>query len=215
MAICVGGIQVNNELEDEILIDNIHNGDSESLERLIFKYKNFVRSRSSKYFLIGGDREDIVQEGMIGLYKAIRDYQKGKMSSFLSFAEMCIKRQMITAVKQATRQKHKPLNSYVSLDKPVYKEDGSVTFMDLIPGTSNSDPMSLVLNKEKDCEFKLQLTKLLSELERKVLSLYLDGQSYVEMSEELNTQVKSVDNALQRVKRKIERTLDINSFVNV
>ncbi|MDR4950372.1 RNA polymerase sporulation sigma factor SigH [Neobacillus cucumis] len=215
MAICVDGIQGNNDLEDEILIDKIHNGDSESLERLIFKYKNFVRSRSSKYFLIGGDREDIVQEGMIGLYKAIRDYQKGKIFSFLSFADMCIKRQMITAVKHSTRQKHKPLNSYLSLDKPVYEEDDSVTFMDLIPGTSNSDPMSLVLNKEKDCEFKLKLNKLLSELERKVLSLYLDGQSYVEMSKELNTHVKSVDNALQRVKRKIEGAIDINSFVNV
>ncbi|WP_170846125.1 MULTISPECIES: RNA polymerase sporulation sigma factor SigH [unclassified Bacillus (in: firmicutes)] len=197
------------QFDDDVLIDLVHKGDSEALDFLIHKYRNFVRAKARTYFLIGADKEDIVQEGMIGLYKAIRDFKGDKLSSFKAFAELCITRQIITAIKTATRQKHIPLNSYISLDKPIYDEESDRTLMDVISGTKALDPEELIISQEEFDDIELKMAELLSDLERKVLSLYLDGQSYQEISEELNRHVKSIDNALQRVKRKLERYLEV------
>ncbi|MED4534529.1 RNA polymerase sporulation sigma factor SigH [Metabacillus fastidiosus] len=199
-------------LEDEQIIDLVHRGDSEALDYLITKYRNFVRAKARSYFLIGADREDIVQEGMIGLYKAIRDFKEDKLSSFKAFAELCITRQIITAIKTATRQKHIPLNSYVSLDKPIYDEESDRTLMDVISGAKVTDPEELIINQEEFDDIEVKMGELLSDLERKVLVLYLDGRSYQEISEELNRHVKSIDNALQRVKRKLERYLELREI---
>ncbi|MGG3005643.1 RNA polymerase sporulation sigma factor SigH [Geobacillus stearothermophilus] len=195
-------------LEDEQLVALVHEGDGEALDFLIHKYQNFVRAKARSYFLVGADREDIVQEGMIGLYKAVRDFKGDKLSSFKAFAELCITRQMITAIKTATRQKHIPLNSYVSLDKPIYDDESDRTLMDVLSGTQVTDPEELIVNREEVDDIELKMAELLSDLERKVLALYLDGRSYQEISEELNRHVKSIDNALQRVKRKLEKYLE-------
>lgn len=200
------------QFDDEELIELVHIGDSEALDYLIQKYRNFVRAKARTYFLIGADKEDIVQEGMIGLYKAVRDFKGDKLSSFKAFAELCITRQIITAIKTATRQKHIPLNSYVSLDKPIYDEESDRTLMDIISGTKVLDPEELIINKEEFDDIELKMAELLSDLERKVLALYLDGQTYQEISEELNRHVKSIDNALQRVKRKLERYLEVREI---
>ncbi len=197
------------ELEDEEVVELVRGGDTEALEYLINKYKNFVRAKSRSYFLVGADREDIIQEGMIGLFKAIRDYKEDKLSSFKAFAELCITRQIITAIKTATRQKHIPLNSYVSLDKPIYDEESDRTLLDVISETKVTDPEELIINQEEYVDIELKISELLSDLERKVLSLYLDGRSYQEISEQLNRHVKSIDNALQRVKRKLERYVEM------
>ncbi|AQS54512.1 MAG: RNA polymerase sporulation sigma factor SigH [Novibacillus thermophilus] len=196
-------------LTDEELVERVHVSDGTALEYLINKYKNFVRAKARSYFLIGADREDIVQEGMIGLYKAIRDFRGDKLSSFKAFAELCITRQIITAIKTATRQKHIPLNSYVSLDKPIYDEDSDRTLLDVLCATKVSDPEELMINQEEFDDIEIRLSEILSELERKVLRLYLDGQSYQEIALDLNRHVKSIDNALQRVKRKLERYLEV------
>lgn len=194
---------------DEEIVDSVRNGNGEALEYLIHKYKNFVRAKARSYFLIGADREDIVQEGMIGLYKSIRDFRGDKLSSFKAFAELCITRQIITAIKTATRQKHIPLNSYVSLDKPIYDEDSDRTLMDVLCGTRVTDPEEMMINKEEFSGLEDKMGEILSELERQVLMLYLDGRSYQEIAVDLQRHVKSIDNALQRVKRKLERYLEI------
>ncbi|CUA81162.1 RNA polymerase sporulation sigma factor SigH [Anoxybacillus suryakundensis] len=200
------------QLEDEMIVELVHQGDSEALDYLIHKYKNFVRAKARSYFLVGADREDIVQEGMIGLYKAIRDFKEDKQSSFKAFAELCITRQMITAIKMATRQKHIPLNCYVSLDKPIYEDDSARTLMDVLSGTKITNPEELIINREEFDHMEEKMTELLSDLERKVLLLYLEGRSYQEISEELNRHVKSIDNALQRVKRKLEKYVEIQGI---
>nr|WP_249414154.1 RNA polymerase sporulation sigma factor SigH [Alteribacter keqinensis] len=196
-------------MDDETLVEYVREGDSSALEYLINKYKNFVRAKARSYFLIGADHEDIVQEGMIGLYKSIRDFKGDKLSSFKAFAELCITRQIITAIKTATRQKHIPLNSYVSLDKPLYDEESDRTLLDVICGSRVSDPEELLINQEEFDDIEVKMTEILSELERQVLMLYLDGRSYQEISADLNRHVKSIDNALQRVKRKLERYVEI------
>ncbi|MGR9047928.1 MULTISPECIES: RNA polymerase sporulation sigma factor SigH [Halobacillus] len=200
------------KLDDEEVVERINQGQVQALDYLINKYKNFVRAKARTYFLIGADREDIVQEGMIGLYKAIRDYREGKLSSFKAFAELCVTRQIITAIKTATRQKHIPLNSYVSLDKPIYDEESDRTLLDVIAGSKAIDPQELIVNKEKFSDMEEKMSELLSDLEKKVLTLYLDGRSYQEISVELDRHVKSIDNALQRVKRKLEKYLEINEI---
>ncbi|WP_371809637.1 RNA polymerase sporulation sigma factor SigH [Halobacillus sp. Marseille-Q1614] len=192
------------------MIVRINLGQVQALDFLIDKYKNFVRAKARTYFLIGADREDIVQEGMIGLYKAIRDYQGDKLSSFKAFAELCVTRQIITAIKTATRQKHIPLNSYVSLDKPIFDEEADRTLLDVIAGSKAIDPQELMVNKERFGDIEEKISELLSDLEQQVLSLYLDGKSYQEISVELNRHVKSIDNALQRVKRKLERYIEFS-----
>jgi len=193
---------------DEDIVEDVRNGSNQALEYLIYKYKNFVRAKARSYFLIGADREDIVQEGMIGLYKAIRDFRSDKLSSFRAFAELCITRQIITAIKTATRQKHIPLNSYVSLNKPIFDEDSDRTLLDILTGARMSDPEELMICQEEFTTIEAKIGELLSSLEWEVLSSYLQGKSYQEISMELDRHIKSIDNALQRVKRKLERYLD-------
>lgn len=194
--------------DEEIVIDAKENNNTTALEYLINKYRNFVRAKARSYFLIGADREDIIQEGMIGLYKAIRDFRNDKLSSFRAFAELCVTRQIITAIKTATRQKHIPLNSYVSLNKPIYDEDSDRTLLDVLSGSKISDPEELVISQEEFIDIEEKMGEILSDLEWKVLMSYLDGKSYQEIAGDLERHVKSIDNALQRVKRKLERYLD-------
>jgi len=197
-----------NSILDEELVEEARQGSSQALEYIINKYKNFVRAKARTYFLIGADREDIIQEGMIGLFKAIRDYKEDKLSSFRAFAELCITRQIITAIKTATRQKHIPLNSYISLNKPVYDEESDRTLMDMLSESSISDPEELMINREDFNNIEEKMEEVLSELELEVLGSYLQGKSYFEISKDLNRQVKSIDNALQRIKRKLEKYLE-------
>lgn len=199
---------------DEDIIALVHIGESEALDFLIHKYRQFVYSKAKSYFLIGADREDIIQEGMIGLFKAIRDFKKDKINSFKSFAELCITRQIITAIKSATRQKHIPLNSYVSLDKPIFDEDSDRTLLDIQASTA-LDPEEVVINQEEFNVIEEIMTDLLSDLEREVLALYLDGQSYKEISEELNSHVKAIDNALTRIKRKLEKYMNSTKSMEI
>jgi RNA polymerase sporulation-specific sigma factor len=202
-------LQTNyDEMLDEEVIIKAKDGDNGALEYLINKYKSFVRAKARTYFLIGADREDIIQEGMIGLYKAIRDYRGDKLSSFRAFAELCITRQIITAIKTATRQKHIPLNSYVSLNKPIFDEESDRTLLDIISEESVSDPEEMIINREEFSGIEDKMSEILSGLEWEVLSMYLQGKSYQEIAEELDRHVKSIDNALQRVKRKLEKYLE-------
>lgn len=196
------------DLADEQIVEFARIGDRSAEEHLINKYKNFVRAKARSYFLIGADREDIIQEGMIGLYKAIRDFKSDKLASFRAFAELCITRQMITAIKTATRQKHIPLNSYVSLNKPIYDEESDRTLLDVLSGNKITDPEELVISREEFIDIEVKMGEFLSDLEREVLNAYLDGKSYQEIAMELNRHVKSIDNALQRVKRKLERYIE-------
>ncbi len=196
------------QMEDEILIEKIHNGDEEALNFLITKYRGFVKAKAMRYFLTGGDKEDVFQEGMIGFCKAIRDYRDCKNSSFKSFADLCVTRQIITAVKAATRQKHSPLNTYVSLYRPINQGESEQTLIEVIPEQKHVDPVTILIGIEETKEIELKLAEDLSGLESRVLALYLDGQTYLEMSQELNVQLKSIDNALQRIKRKLERYLE-------
>ncbi len=200
------------DMRDEELVSLVHSGNTEALDFLITKFRPFVRMKARSYFLIGADKEDIIQEGMIGLYKAVRDFKSDKLSSFRAFAELCIIRQIITAIKTATRQKHIPLNSYISLDKPIYDEESDRTLMDVLTGNGVDDPEDLIIHNEEFQYMEEKMGEVLSELEREVLALYLDGQSYQEISEKLERHVKSIDNALQRVKRKLERHIQINEM---
>ncbi|WP_026962515.1 RNA polymerase sporulation sigma factor SigH [Alicyclobacillus herbarius] len=195
------------DMTDEELVAAVHQGDDEALEFLIHRYRNFVRAKARSYFLIGADREDIVQEGMIGLFKSVRDFREDKLTSFKAFAELCVTRQIITAIKTATRQKHIPLNSYVSLDKPIYDEDSDRTLLDVLSTVRVADPEDMVIHQEEFDAIEVTMSELLSDLERKVLMLYLDGRSYQEIAVDLDRHVKSIDNALQRVKRKLEKYL--------
>lgn len=201
-----------NDMTDEEVVCEAANGDHEALEYLINKYKNFVKSKARSYFLIGADREDIIQEGMIGLYKAIRDFNPERLSSFRAFAELCITRQIITAIKTATRQKHIPLNSYVSLNKPLYDEDSDRTLLDILSGVKISDPEELIISQEEFEEIEDKIGEILSKLEWQVLMAYLGGKSYQEIAKDLKRHVKSIDNALQRVKRKLERFLEVRDI---
>ncbi|NBI08047.1 RNA polymerase sporulation sigma factor SigH [Senegalia massiliensis] len=194
---------------DEEIVKKAKKGDNIALEYLIKKYKYFVRAKARSYFLIGADKEDIIQEGMIGLYKAVRDYDAAKLASFRAFAELCITRQIITAIKTATRQKHMPLNSYVSLNKPLYDEESDRTLMDMISGAKVTDPEELMISKEELSRIEEKIGQTLSGLELEVLLSYLQGKSYQEIAINLERHVKSIDNALQRVKRKLEKDLPI------
>ncbi len=195
-------------LTDEQIVRIGQTGDEKAVEFLLEKYKYFVRSKARGYFLIGADHEDIVQEGMIGLYKAVRDYKEERQSSFRAFAELCITRQIITAIKMATRQKHIPLNSYVSLNRPVYDEDSDRTLLDTIAKAEQANPEELFISREDMQVIEDRLGKALSPLEKRVLMLYMEGKSYQQISEVLGRHAKCIDNALQRVKRKLSRYLE-------
>lgn len=210
---CAASIYANYKiLSDELIVKMAKQGDDIALEFIIRKYKNFVKAKAKTYFLIGADREDIIQEGMIGLYKSVRDFKADKTSSFRAFAELCVTRQIITAIKTATRQKHIPLNSYVSLNKPIFEDESERTLMDVVTSIKINDPEDLVINQENVFLIENRIGELLSSLEWKVLMDYLDGKSYSEIAVDLNRHVKSIDNALQRVKRKVEKYLEIENL---
>ena len=194
------------KLEEEIVIE-AKNGSVRAQEYVISKYESFVKAKSKSYFLIGADKEDIYQEGMIGLYKAIRDFNYEKSTTFKAFAELCITRQIITAIKTATRQKHIPLNTYISLNKPVSEDDSERTLLDILSSMKISDPEALIIGKEEKAQIEDAITRVLSDLEMEVLQSYLDGKSYQEIACDLDRHAKSIDNALQRVKRKLEKCL--------
>ncbi|HIS93871.1 MAG TPA: RNA polymerase sporulation sigma factor SigH [Candidatus Alectryocaccomicrobium excrementavium] len=195
-------------MTDEQVVQLAQAGEEPALVYLLNKYKNFVRSKARSYFLIGADHEDIVQEGMIGLFKAIRDFREDRLSSFRAFAELCITRQIITAIKTATRQKHIPLNSYVSLNKPIYDEESDRTLLDVITEGYLANPEDVLINREDMSLIEVRIAQSLSPLERQVLAKYLQGKSYQEISRDMNRQIKSIDNALQRVKRKLAKIME-------
>ncbi|MDQ3951399.1 MAG: RNA polymerase sporulation sigma factor SigH [Actinomycetota bacterium] len=195
---------------DEELVGRARSGDDKAIETLLHRYRHYARAKARTYFLAGADREDIVQEGMIGLFKAIRDFQVDKNTAFRAFAELCITRQIITAIKTATRQKHIPLNSYVSLNKPAAgagEGDEDRPLSDALIGSTMADPAELVISAEEIASIKQSVGRLLSDLETEVLQLYMDGKSYQEIADMLGRHVKSIDNALQRIKRKLEHHL--------
>lgn len=196
-------------MSDEEIVHLARGTDNLALDFILAKYKNFVRSKARSYFLIGADREDIIQEGTIGLYKAIRDYKQDKQSPFKAFAELCITRQIINAIKTATRQKHIPLNSYVSLNKPIYDDESERTLIDIISGGKNANPEELYIGQEDYSSIEGKIGEMLSGFEREVLMSYLRGKTYQEIARDLGRHVKSVDNALQRAKRKLEKYLEI------
>lgn len=196
-----------NMLDEEVVLE-AKEGNVRAQDYLINKYKNFVKAKAKSYFLIGADREDIYQEGMIGLYKAIRDFRADRLASFKAFAELCITRQIITAIKTATRQKHIPLNTYISLNKPIYDDESDRTLMDVLSEAKVSDPEQLVISREEIGCIQNEMEEVLSSLEMEVLMSYIDGKSYQEIACDLDRHAKSIDNALQRVKRKLEKFLN-------
>ncbi len=192
------------QVDDGYLIALAKQGDPTAYDRIVRRYYGFVRLKASSYFLAGGDSDDLIQEGLIGLYKAVRDYRTDRESSFRNFAELCITRQIITAVKTATRNKHTPLNQYVSFSAtPASAMDGEPTLEEIIPGPLVHNPVNQVISTEELQSLVACLSSALSELESRVLALYLDGYSYEQVGERLDCDSKTVDNALQRVKRKV------------
>ena len=191
-------------LQDLELLEKIRANDDYAMDVLVKRYANLVRIKARQYFLIGADHEDVTQEGMIGLFKAIRDYNADNNKSFRGFAEMCIVRQIISAIKMATRQKHIPLNTYISLSRPVFDEEGDTSLMEVLNEKMASNPEETYIYKEQMERIQKQMNKVLSKLETNVLQLYLEGKSYSEISEHLGKPTKSIDNALQRIKKKLE-----------
>jgi RNA polymerase sporulation-specific sigma factor len=192
------------ELDDAYLVALAKRGSADAYERIVKRYRGFVRLKASSYFLLGGDPEDLIQEGLLGLYKAIRDFRTDRESSFRNFAELCITRQIITAVKTASRNKHAPLNQYLSFAQtPAAAGDSDATLEEVLPGPSSDNPADRVIASEELQSLVACLSSVLSDLESRVLSLYLDGHSYELIGQRLECDTKTVDNALQRVKRKV------------
>jgi RNA polymerase sporulation-specific sigma factor len=188
---------------DRVLVNMANAGNYLAEEYIINKYKKMVKMKARAYFLVGADKEDLIQEGMIGLYKAVRSYDNYKMPSFKMFAEICVNRQIITAVKMATRKKHKPLNFSISLNQPICYNDSDKTLLDIVSDVNTNDPMCLFITQEKFSEIKSKLQEILSKLEIRVLESYLEGKTYKEIASEINKSVKSIDNAIQRIKSKL------------
>ena len=198
------------QIKDDDLIEMIKAGNKSALEHLINRYKNLVNIKVSKYYIVGAEREDIVQEGLIGLYKAIKSYQPDKQNSFKSFASICIERQLITAIKTSNRQKHMPLNSYISLNKDAYENDDDSSNTDLIEIFNSNiveDPLDMLTKKEYYQIVENTIDKSLSDFEKKVLNCYMQGESYVQIAQRLDTPVKSIDNAIQRIRKKAIREM--------
>ncbi len=189
-------------LKDEELLSLIKSGNKEALDYLLNKYKELVYMKVSKYFMIGAERDDIVQEGMIGLYKAIKSYKEEKHNSFKTFANMCIERQLITAIKTSNRQKHMPLNSYLSLNTSTYEEDEDKTLLDVLNNKMVEDPLDTITKKEYYKTVENAIDKSLSDFEKQVLIKFINGESYVKIAEDLESPVKSIDNAIQRIRKK-------------
>lgn len=198
---------------DYELVDMAKQGDKYAINKLIEKYSIMVKAKAKTYFLVGADKEDIIQEGLIGLYKAIRDYDEDKTCSFRHFADICVTRQIITAIKTATRQKHIPLNTYISLNRPMFEEESERTLYDMVTTSLDNDPEGLVIDKEAYKDMENRIKKTLSKFEEEVFIKYLSGQSYSDIAISLSKDVKSVDNAIQRVKKKLEKNLSEYSEV--
>ena len=196
-------------LTDEQIISEIKNGDEEALSYILEKYKDLVNVKVSKYFIIGAEKEDTVQEGMIGLFKAIKNYNAEKQNSFKSFANICIERQLITAIKTSNRQKHQPLNSYLSLNTAAYEnnDDDSVELLETFNIKTIEDPLETIMKQEQYNEVETAVNKNLSKFEQKVLSRFLNGESYTVIAKKLNTPVKSIDNAIQRIRKKATKNM--------
>ena len=194
--------------EEEIVVE-AKNGNKRAQEYIISKYENFVKAKAKSYFLIGADKEDIYQEGMIGLFKAIKDYNSDKQNSFKSFANICIERQLITAIKSSNRQKHMPLNSYLSLNTAAYEnnEEDSVELIETFNSKAMEDPLETIMKKEYYKEVETAVNKNLSKFEKQVLDRFLKGESYVAIAEGLDSPVKSVDNAIQRIRKKAVKNM--------
>ena len=198
---------------DYELVDMAKQGDKYAINKLIEKYSIMVKAKAKTYFLVGADKEDIIQEGLIGLYKAIRDYDEDKTCSFRHFADICVTRQIITAIKTATRQKHIPLNTYISLNRPMFEEESERTLYDMVTTSLDNDPEGLVIDKEAYKDMENRMKKTLSKFEEEVFIRYLSGQSYSDIAISLSKDAKSVDNAFQRVKKKLEKNLSEYSEV--
>lgn len=198
---------------DYELVDMAKQGDKYAINKLIEKYSIMVKAKAKTYFLVGADKEDIIQEGLIGLYKAIRDYDEDKTCSFRHFADICVTRQIITAIKTATRQKHIPLNTYISLNRPMFEEESERTLYDMVTTSLDNDPEGLVIDKEAYKDMENRMKKTLSKFEEEVFFRYLSGQSYSDIAISLSKDAKSVDNAIQRVKKKLEKNLSEYSEV--
>ena len=190
--------------DEEILLE-IKNGNDKALDYLISKYKSLVNSKVTKYYIVGAEKEDIVQEGLIGLFKAIKDYDNTKQNSFKSFASLCIERQIITAIKTSNRQKHLPLNSSLSLNNTINDNDNESSFLDIINAQNVEDPLETITKKEYYTNIKEKLNSNLSEFEKKVLYNYIEGNSYINIAEKLDMPVKSIDNAIQRIRKKLPK----------
>ena len=191
---------------DDVLVARYRTGDQDALAQLLDRYRGFARAKARSYFLVGGDREDIVQEGMIGLYKAVRDFAPDAGSSFRSFAELCVTRQILTAIKTATRQKHAPLNTYISFDRP-HDDDPERTVGEALAVEEGGDPLEMLVENDELAQLQAAFDEVLSGLEADVLQLYVDGRSYQEIAQLLGRRTKSIDNALQRIKRKLEQRM--------
>ena len=199
-------------MSDEDLIETIKLGDKNALEFLINKYKELVNMKVSKYFMIGSEKEDIVQEGLIGLYKAIKSYSPDKQNSFKTFANMCIERQLITAIKSSNRQKHMPLNSYLSLNASAYENDEETSIIDTYDAHQIEDPLETITKQEYYKSVETAIDKSLSNFEKQVLNRYMQGESYIQIAEKLDTPVKSIDNAIQRIRKKASNSINLNEL---
>ena len=205
-----------NNMSDDELLELINKKDTDALDFLICKYKDLVNSKVNKYFIIGAEKEDIVQEGLIGLYKAIKDYKPDKQNSFKSFANLCIERQLITAIKSSNRQKHMPLNSYLSLNMTAFEnEDGNndTQIVDVLENTVIEDPLDTITKKEYFSSVENVIDSSLSDFEKKVLNRYVQGESYVKIAERLDAPVKSVDNAIQRIRKTTAKNIQAESNI--
>ncbi len=205
-----------NNMSDDELLELINKKDTDALDFLICKYKDLVNSKVNKYFIIGAEKEDIVQEGLIGLYKAIKDYKPDKQNSFKSFANLCVERQLITAIKSSNRQKHMPLNSYLSLNMTAFEnEDGNndTQIVDVLENTVIEDPLDTITKKEYFLSVENVIDSSLSDFEKKVLNRYVQGESYVKIAERLDAPVKSVDNAIQRIRKKTAKNIQAESNI--
>lgn len=195
-------------MNDEDLIEIIKSGDKNALEYLISKYKELVNMKVSKYFIIGAEKEDIVQEGLIGLFKAVKSYKSDKQNSFKTFANMCIERQLITAIKSSNRQKHMPLNSYLSLNTAAYEEDEDSSLLEVFNAHQMEDPLETITKQEYYESVERAMDKSLSSFEKQVLNRYIQGESYVQIAQKLDTPVKSIDNAIQRIRKKAIKNIE-------
>ena len=208
---------VNSEANEQDELDRkyikmIKTGDTVALDHIMEKYKNFVFSKAKPFFIVGAEKEDIIQEGMIGLFKAIKGYDESKEVTFRVFADLCIRRQIMTAIKAATRQKHIPLNSYLSLNKTAYDEESDRTVIDMLDMETVPDPLDTITSRETYEKLEMKMNELLSDFEQKVLAEYLNGCSYSEIATRLDSHVKAVDNAVQRIKKKVDKHIEIDEI---